>query len=178
MISTDFLPIDTETVSHQLGGRDVFISKVILRCVHGAPQVVLLSPVSYTAVATPLWLCCPYLNKKIHAIESQGQIKRIEKMLSDDDSLVKQMQRAHEHYIAYRKENCNDFFENNSDSKTKELFETGIGGIRDTHRLKCLHLAAAHYALCCDNVAGKTVFELIGEDKYCVNGECLLAESV
>lgn len=179
MIHTDLESRDIGIVKHQLGGREVFMDGVVKRCYYGMPSVILLAPVNFTAVATLLWLSCPFLNKRIHALESDGFIKKIEKIIREDDSLTQEMQKAHNHYIALRKSCCENFFAQNTDSSgLQKLSESGIGGIRDTGNLKCLHLAAAHYAVCADNTAGRAVFELLGEEQYCANGMCRLSESI
>lgn len=173
MIHANIASSDIEVISHQFGGREIFVNAVVSRCFHGMPSVVLLAPINFTAVATPLWLSCPFFNRKIHVLESKGFIKKIETMIYEDNFLAEQMRKAHKHYAGFRMHTCNDFFAARADSfDAKKLIESGAGGIKDTKNLKCLHLAAAHYAVCGDNEAGKAVFELLGDETHCADGAC------
>ncbi|MDR3237511.1 MAG: DUF501 domain-containing protein [Spirochaetia bacterium] len=166
---------DADTVRRQLGTPNVFMADVAVRCPHGSPSVVLLSPVkengeiNFTAVATPLWLTCPFLNKRIHGLESSGFIKKIRQMIERDDVLSSQMESAQKNYAAFRRDSYRDFFVEMPGME--ELPLRGIGGAGGA--LKCLHLCAAHHAACRGNAAGKITFELLGGETCCNDGRCL-----
>jgi len=170
-------PADAETVARQLATQEVFIADVAARCPHNFPSVALLSPltkngaVSFTAISTPLWLTCPFLNKKIHDLESSGFIKKIKHMIETDALLSAKVLDDRENYAACRQAAYQIFFSSRrgTDALKKIPSETADG----ISSLKCLHLFAAHYAACRQNAVGEIVFELLGKETFCSNGGCL-----
>ncbi|MCL1911825.1 MAG: DUF501 domain-containing protein [Leptospirales bacterium] len=172
-------PADAETVARQLETQEVFIVDVAARCPHGCPSVALLSPlkkngaVSFTAIATPLWLTCPFLNRKIHDLESSGFIKKIRRMIDADDSLLEEISGDRENYAAYRNAAYRVFFSSRRGNDALRKMPPEAAGGSGINSLKCLHFSAAHYAACRQNTAGRIVFELLGKETFCQTGGCL-----
>ena len=180
---------DIDVIRKQLGSEEAHIAGIVERCSYGYPSVVLLSPVKdpgnsrgdlrsnkkiyYTAAANLLWLTCPYLNRKIHDLESDGYIRKIEELIQDDSLLEKLMYSAHAHYYFFRKEILNYFLGNITSIHDSMIFvTTGIGGIRDIRNIKCLHLHYAHYRICRNNVAGRLAYELLDGAIQCEEVLC------
>lgn len=170
---------DAAVVKQQLGADDIFALEAAARCVHGKPAVLLLSPVAsdgetprFTAIATPLWLSCPYLNKKIHALESAGTIAAIQAELSANKNFASEMKRAGDEYAVYRKKLFNKYFTGSTISvQITERLASGIGGTTSSG-IKCLHAHAAHYIALGDNLIGRQVMELLHGDVCCAAGDC------
>ena len=170
-------PADAETVARQLETREVFIADVAARCPYNFPSVALLSPlkkngaVSFTAISTPLWLTCPFLNKKIHDLESSGFIKKIKQMIEDDNLLAAKVLDDRKNYSALRQNVYRVFFSSRRGADVlKKIPQGAADGLNS---LKCLHLFAAHYAACRQNAIGEIVFELLGKETSCSTGGCL-----
>jgi hypothetical protein len=182
--NTEVTAEDFEVLKYQLSRNEVYPFSIIKRCPAGFPQVILLSPqrgedsLNFTAFSTPLWLTCPLLNDKIHAIESKGYIKRIEEFIAEDDSLGEQMRRAHISYAYMRiniyKKHFNDVVHL---EKFCKISRSGIGGIHDPATLKCLHLHYAHYMVCADNCAGQIIDALLEGEHHCQGENCSNARS-
>jgi len=172
-------PADAETVARQLGTEEVFITDIAARCLHDCPSVALLSPlkkngaVSFTAIATPLWLTCPFLNKKIHHLESAGLIKKIERMIDADVSLAAKVLADRESYAAFKRAAYGVFFSSRRGIDALRKMPPEAAGASGMNRLKCLHFSAAHYAVCRQNAVGRIVFELLGKETFCLSGGCL-----
>ncbi|MCL2026429.1 MAG: DUF501 domain-containing protein [Leptospirales bacterium] len=172
-------PVDAETVARQLGSKEVFITGIAARCPHKHPTVALLSPlekngaVNFTAMSTPLWLTCPFLNKKIHDLESSGFIKNIKQMIEADASLAAKMLDDRRNYAAYRHTAYRVFFSSRRGSNALRKMPPEAADAGGINSLKCLHLFAAHYAACRQNMVGKIVFELLGKETFCFSGGCL-----
>ena len=172
-------PADAETVARQLGTREVFIADVAARCPHDCPSVALLSPlkkngaISFTAISTPLWLTCPFLNEKIHGLESSGFIKKIKRMIEADDSLAAKVSDDRENYTACRQTAYRVFFSSRRGTDALRKMPPEAAKASAVKPLKCLHFSAAHYAACRQNTVGRIVFELLGKETFCATGGCL-----
>lgn len=174
---------DIGTVRRQLESENVSIRNVIERCRHGYPQIVLLNPLenadnksglNYQSVINILLLTCPYLNRRIHELENNKFIKRIEEFINRDPGLMLKMRNAHACYYFLRKTlcRCSDI----SAADNNDLFIKGIGGIMNLRTLKCLHLHYAHSRICNDNIAGKIVFHLLDGKICCDEIICRITE--
>ena len=166
---------DMHDVGLQLGVDKPMIKKIVLRCRHSFPVVVILDPffqdaLNFTALVNLIWLTCPHLNKKIHHLESKSLIPQIGETIMQDSSYTHSMKKAHAQFALLRLKMCGDKFKDfNSFSK---IFDTGIGGIRDTEQVKCLHLHYAHSLICKHNIAGNIVSKLLGDDVSCSEMNC------
>jgi len=185
-INRDFSTHDIDVLQRQLRSKNVHIAGILQRCPHGYPAIVILNPentekdgenhqkeLNFTSISTPLWLTCPHLNDRIHILESGGFVKKIEKYMQNDSEMSSFMIRAHVHYAILRK-NIYKQFSRYSPlvEKYGDVFNAGIGGIREKSSVKCLHLHVAHFAACEDNVVGKITLDLLEGDKFCKEVKC------
>ncbi|HOO73443.1 MAG TPA: DUF501 domain-containing protein [Spirochaetota bacterium] len=173
---------DKHALKKQLGIDNINPAGIVERCPYGYPSIIMLHPLGgrheqreeareqcFKRITNLLWLTCPYLNKKIHDLESQGYINRISSFISGDTNLVFLMKEAHADYHYLRKNLCRKFIEKGDDVFFKYInfMNTGIGGIKNIDHLKCLHLHYAHYRVCEKNVAGKIVYHLLNGTISC-----------
>ena len=181
----DYLPDDISIVKRQLQVNNVSIAGIVERCPHGFPAVIIINPAvsigkgdigeaNYSMLSNILWLTCPYVNKQIHDLESKGYVRKMGDFISNDRALSLLMNNAHAHYHFLRKNIFTRFF-NSGETVPKnvsDIFQTGIGGIKNSEYLKCLHVHYAHYKLCPDNVAGKIVCHLLEGKTVCSEVLC------
>ncbi len=177
---------DIETIKRQLNAEDVRLTGVAERCRWGCPSVIILYPfrrpeggepdmkrLNYTSISTLIWLSCPYLNERIHRIESDGYVKKIGTWIHDKREYLDSMRFAHAHYYFLRKNVYRHFLgEVTSLEENVRLFNAGIGGISNTDTIKCLHLHYAHFRLCDRNFAGRITSMLLNGDIYCDDRIC------
>lgn len=172
---------EIDTVRWQLGKKTVFMMGIIERCVFNYPRIIILAPdtnekipgdSSYTAYSNVLWLTCPYLNKKIHSLESSGFIKKIEDMVNSDRDLKSRMQHAHASFYFLRKNMYAKFFNFNIPVDTLRVFNAGIGGIRDIHFLKCLHMHFSHNRASMNNIVGYIIEKILADNINCSEELC------
>jgi len=122
----------------------------------------------FTALTNLMWLVCPHLNEKIHALESEGLIPKIGKLVMQNPSYTNSMKRAHAEFALLRLKICGDKLDNsNFLNSFSKIFNAGIGGIKDIERVKCLHIHYAHSLICKHNVIGDIVSKLLGDDVSC-----------
>ncbi len=171
---------DSAVLKNQLNTSELFILGIVKRCVYGYPSIVVLNPIfddvektiNYTALKNTLWLTCPFLNKKIHKIEDDGGISKVQEFLKTEREFQNKMQDANAHYYFFRKE---VYFESShtefNDSMT-EYFNSGIGGIKNVTSIKCLHMHYAHYQFCSSNLAGRMTELMLDNEFSCVEELC------
>lgn len=181
----EFNDHDMGVIRKQLNTDDVRISGIIEKCRWGFPSIVLLYPardmdesefhrrVNFRSLSTLIWLTCPYLNEKIHDLESGGFVKKISEFISNDAATTTKMNFAHAHYFFMKKKVFRYFLGDVSslDQNTR-IFSTGIGGVSTITSIKCLHMHYAHYRICEENIAGRMTYELLGREIYCKEGLC------
>lgn len=176
---------DCDVIQWQLNSSELNnMAGIVYKCVHGYPAVILLHPfdydekndrkkINYMAVANPLWLTCPYLNRKIHDLESDGYIKKISVFLSSERNIMDTMKNAHAHYYYLRRKLYSKAFgQISSIDFSNKVLHSGIGGINDIKNLKCLHQHYSHFLICSDNVAGRVVHNLLNGINYCRERLC------
>jgi hypothetical protein len=176
---------DIDVIKWQLNCKTLNnMAGVVYKCVHGYPAVILFNPydfdeqtgskkINYMSVSNPLWLTCPYLNRRIHDLESDGYIKRISSFLSSERIILDTMKNAHAHYYYLRRKLYSKTFgEISSLDFNNKILHTGIGGISDIKNLKCLHQHYSHFLVCSENVAGRVVHNLLNGINYCRERLC------
>jgi hypothetical protein len=174
---------DLELIKKQLDSKEVFISGIYKRCRFGYPQIIFLNPIknirgqqnlNYEALSNIIWLTCPYLNNNIHELENASYIKKIKSIIQNNPSYINRMLRAHADYYYMRDFIFRKYISSSGSIKEKdiELFQTGIGGMRDLNAIKCLHLHYCHYILCKDNIAGLITLILLKNKTECDNSNC------
>ncbi len=175
---------DLDIIRQQLGSQDVFISGIVERCDYGFPRIVLLDPVkkdngikelNYQAISNLMWLTCPYLNDRIHELETEGLIRRITDFIQEDKTLKSMMRNAHANFyhlrnVIYKK--FNRFAESALDGNIMRILKKGIGGIKDFDTLKCLHIHFCHYRVFEDNIAGLMTYRLLDGNLNCEDCIC------
>jgi hypothetical protein len=184
MNNIDNIEKDLASLKFQLNSEKINLNRVIRRCPHGYPLLILLNPVIYTdsdgikkisyeSLSNLIWLTCPFLNDKIHKLETGGSIRKISDFINSDRTMFTMMKDAHTKNYYLRKKMIEkvivDFPEAVID---KHIVDSGIGGIRDIAYLKCLHLHYAHYLICDENIAGKIVSHLINGESSCKKVMC------
>lgn len=184
MIIHDPSDEDVKLVMCQLDTETIQFDSVAERCYWGVPRVILLNPrrtdgdegnassFDYRALSNIMWLTCPYLNEEIHALESRGLIDSIQNFISGDRHLTTMMNDAHAHYYYLRKRLFEKYFGPVMPVDANEIFHTGIGGIKETEFIKCLHIHYTHYRICQDNVVGRIVHHLLDGKINCRTARC------
>ena len=171
------LPEDIQDVGLQLGIKEPVLKKIAFRCKHSFPVVVILDPfvkddLNFTALANPIWLTCPHLNEKIHDLESKGLIPKMKEIINQNKSYIDSMKKAHAEYALLRLKICNEKLkDSDSFNSSFKTLNTGIGGIKDTGQVKCLHLHYAHSLICRHNVIGNIVSKFL-DDTSCSQINC------
>ncbi len=177
---------DIEIIKGQLNTGDIKLTGIAERCKWSYPSIIILYPfrkeengedekkdVNQTSISTLVWLTCPYLNERIHRLESDGYIKKIGVLIHSEREYVESMRFAHAHYYYLRKNVYRYFLGDvtSLDDNTR-LFNTGIGGINNIDTIKCLHLHYAHFKICERNLTGKITSMLLNHDIYCDDRRC------
>jgi len=163
---------DLKIIEKQLGRCVSNVLTIEKRCIYGYPQVIKSFPLKDgKPFPTIYWLTCPYLVEEVSKLEAQQKIAEIEKIIQNDPGLKQQMIRAHEVEIEKRMKLLGEKIISLPENMIKKLKETGIGGIEDFSKIKCLHLHYASYLVGENNPAGKIVNSYISK-KYCDDNRC------
>ena len=156
-------PKDLEVVGWQLGRAPVAAIGVARRCPYGFPQVVVTHLLHrdeehFVFFPTLFWLSCPFLGAAVARLESAGGVKRYERRLAEDPDLAARYRAAHE---AYREERRTLLSREEvrflRDVGALDRLETGIAGLGNLRRVKCLHAHLAHFLARGENPIGETV---------------------
>jgi hypothetical protein len=154
---------DYDTIRWQLGRPPTGALAVARRCPYGYPQVVLTHPLhrqgaEFIVFPTLFWLSCPYLGAEVSRLESGGAVKRLEERLARHPDLAAQYAKAHD---AYREERWSLLSANEraflSQVNALGRLETGIAGLANPRRVKCLHAHLAHFLARGGNPIGEAV---------------------
>lgn len=171
---------DLKVVKWQIERDTAFIGGVARRCDYGFPSVIYISPednissglLNVGFVSNLLWLTCPHLVREIHKIESNGAVKKMQDYISKNMPLKRQMDMAHVKYYYLRKRSYGHLVDFHPALSDLNIMNTGIGGIRDTDNIKCLHLHYAHSAVCQENFAGRAVTRMLDKKMCCCDVTC------
>lgn len=170
-------PRDLRVISWQLGRPPGGVIAIARECRWGFPQVTVNHPLrrrddSFEVFPTLFWLTCPYLVAEVGRIEARGAVKEFEALLERDPSLRGEYLRAHG---AYRSERLTLLSEEElaflRGKGALDSVLTGIAGLRNPLRVKCLHAQLAHYLARGSNPIGRAVSEEIGE-LSCPDARC------
>lgn len=123
---------------------------------------------------TIFWLTCPFLVEEISKLESAGAVKRCERMILADEKLAEAYAQAHE---AYKKERLSLLLPKELELVREKgltsLLHTGIAGVSNPRRVKCLHAQLAHFLAGRENPVGQRVSQelpaLFCPDSRCAN---------
>ncbi len=147
----------------QLGRPPTGALAVARRCPYGYPQVVLTHPLHRTEtgfVVFPnlFWLTCPFLVAEVARLESAGGVQRYEARLLADPNLARAYASAHD---AYRRERSALLSPEDREFLQQvgalDRLETGIAGLGNPRRVKCLHAQLAHFLARGENPIGEAV---------------------
>lgn len=158
---------DLVTISRQLGRPARGVVAIARDCPYGYPQVTVNHPLrrdgeGFEVFPTLFWLTCPFLVEEVARLESAGWVKRLEARLREDAELAARYARAHD---AYRRERLSLL----SPEEERLLRErgawdsvtTGVAGLRNPLRVKCLHAQLAHFLVRGENPIGELVTGLL-----------------
>jgi len=136
-------PADRRVVERQIGRPPTGAVAVAHRCPYGYPQVILTHPLhrqgaEFVVFPTLFWLSCPYLTAEVARVESGGG--------------------AHE---SYRRERAALLSPEERGFLGKvgalDRLQTGIAGLSNRQRVKCLHAHLAHFLARGGNPIGESV---------------------
>lgn len=156
-------PQDLAVVAWQLGRPPTGALAVARRCPYGYPQVVLTHPLhrteeGFVVFPTLFWLTCPFLVAEVARLESAGAVKRYEARLQADPDLAARYLAAHD---AYRRERWALLTPEDREflgrAGALERLETGIAGLGNPLRVKCLHAQLAQFLARGENPIGEAV---------------------
>ncbi len=107
---------------------------------------------------TLFWLTCPFLNAAVSRLETRGDVKRWEARLQQDPELKARYLRAHE---SYRRERnallAPEDWAFLQAHAAVERTTTGIAGLENFERVKCLHAQLAHFLARGENPIGQGI---------------------
>ncbi len=158
-----FNPADLDTIRWQLGRPPTGALTVARRCPYGYPQVILTHPLhrsgeEFAVFPTLFWLSCPFLTAAVSRLESGGAVKRFEALLAADPDLAARYAAAHD---AYRRERLSLLSPADRQFLHQvnaiDRLETGIAGLGNPQRVKCLHAHLAHFLARGENPIGEAV---------------------
>lgn len=160
-------PRDLAVIRWQLGRPPRGVVAIARDCVHGFPQVTVNRPLlrggsGFEPFPTLFWLTCPYLVREVGKLEARGLIKRFEERISRDASLREAYLRAHEDYRRERRSLLSA--EDRAllgEVGAEGVMETGIAGLGNPLRVKCLHAQLAHYLARGSNPIGEEVARML-----------------
>lgn len=156
-------PEDLKLVSWQLGRPARGVVAIARDCPFGYPQVTVNRPLhregdEFEVFPSLFWLTCPFLVEEVARLESAGWVKRLEARLEADPELAARYARAHEDYRRERLALLSPEEEKFLRARGAwEAVETGVAGLRNPLRVKCLHAQLAHYLARGDNPIGELV---------------------
>ena len=168
---------DLLVIHWQLGRPPRGVAAIARDCPHGYPQVTVNRPLlrydsGFEVFPTLFWLTCPYLLREVGRLEARGLIKQFEERIARDVALREAYLRAHE---AYRRERLSMLAADEREFLGRvgahDAVETGIAGLRNPTRVKCLHAQLAHYLARGSNPIGEEVARLLPSlhcpDRFC-----------
>ncbi len=125
---------DLESVAKQLGRPVRDIVGIAARCACGNPIVVQTKPrlQDGTPFPTVYYLSLPQATSAISTLEATGLMTELQDLLSQDENIAMQYEKAHESYLADRAEL----------GSVEEIAGISAGGMPT--RVKCLHALVAH----------------------------------
>ena len=131
-------------------------------CKWGYPQVIRSELISGAKpFPTLFWLTCPLLRRLVSTMESGGLIQEFEYRIERESVYRERYLKAHEETALMKRESLEGL--ELSEWQKEKLFGSGIGGIANPLKVKCLHLQLANYLGGVSNPVGKDVWESLSE---------------
>lgn len=142
---------DLATIEKQLGRKPRGLLDIVHRDQSGVPVVLLINPlVENKPFPTLYWLSHKKIHESISKIEQTGWIKYLENDLiaNSPEIQTRLLKDAKDYKLqrwkVFQKYNSMD----NVSHKFKETIQsTGIGGLQDDLRVRCLHMHYAHFLI-------------------------------
>jgi hypothetical protein len=137
---------DLAVIEQQLGRKPRGILTISKRSSGGVPLVLSMqSFIDAELFPTLYWLCSKDLHRAIAEIETAGFVKTLDKRLQGDQALCQMLEADHCRYIGEREALMTEDIALAIANKglTETLAGMGIGGSRNWHTVRCLHM---HYA--------------------------------
>ncbi len=162
---------DLRIVAGQLGRPPRSLSRVVRRCPFGFPAVV--EDLPYDPAGRPfptLFYCtCPTLVAAVSALESAGGVAAFETRLEREPDLPDSLAAA----VRYTRRRRRDLVRRRglATLDAGASLRTGVGGVADPRRLKCLHAHAAHALARPGYQLGEQVLATAGEI-WCADRRC------
>jgi len=154
---------DFSIITTQLGRKPIGSLEVCVRDQVGEPVVIKVDPLAEGKPFPSLyWLTGPKMHKAIADIERTAWIKDLEnKILPNDEVLLERLKQDNENYRDLRWKLFNQLHPKHdlSESYLKVIRDSGIGGIQDFSRVRCLHMHYAYHL-----VHGGVVGELLDKE--------------
>ena len=157
---------DLLMLSWQLG-RSVRGVLAVKLCPYGFPQVILNRPLlprsekgewNLEPMPTIFWLTCPFLVEEVSKLESAGGVKGYERLLEANEELAQDYLAAHQAYREMRLSLLSrEELEYAKAKGIRSILESGIAGIMNPKRVKCLHAQLAHFLATGQNPIGALV---------------------
>ena len=162
---------DLGVVSRQLGRAPHAISRVVSRCPWGWPAVVECLPASAEGTPFPtLYYCtCPMLVAAVGELESAGGVTEWQRRLDGSPSWRRSLAAAVAEIRRRRAELVRQYGLRPVDGGTS--LASGIGGVADPSRLKCLHANVAHALASPVYRFGETIFGELARP-WCTDCRC------
>jgi len=160
---------DLIALASQLGRTPRGVVGIAVTCPYGYPQVVTTRPVLRSAEGTRpfpslFWLTCPFLGRAVGRLEAAGGVRKMEAQLRQDPDLARAYADASQRYRSERNalltpEELRELRARGMDG----LLASGVAGLGNPLRVKCLHAQLAHFLARADNPVGKWVAENLPE---------------
>ena len=138
---------DFEIVTKQLGRKPIGALEVTTRDAQGDPVVIKVDPLAEgKPFPSMYWLTGPRVHKAIADVERTAWIKDLElRIIPESSEMLARLKADNERYRDMRWQLYQELHQDDQvqESFLKVIRESGIGGIQDFSRVRCLHM---HYA--------------------------------
>lgn len=168
-------------IKGQIGREPRGVLGITTVCEWGYPQVIVNRPVSALVsdieiFPTMYWLTCPYLCKEIALLEAEGLIAEFEQRIESDPEFAELVEQAHQAYakerLALIPTDVQERLQEEYPNRYKVLAESGVGGSRSLHGVKCLHTHVADYLARGENPIGAEVLRILNKPLSCPDAQC------
>jgi hypothetical protein len=161
---------EREVISSQLGRKPKGVLEVTNYSENGDPLVIKTNPIIVSEPQTPnpelyepfptlYYLTHPETVEAVSRLEDLGLIRKYELKIEEDDELRKEFLKAQKNYTKERIKVAGLRLFQLKENKRCVIEKTGIGGVKDLTKIKCLHAHYAHYLATGKNPIGKIVHE-------------------
>ncbi len=146
--------IDIEFIKQQLGRSPRGVLEISVRK-NAKPIVIKTAPLINSQVFPTLYyLIDKELIEKVSTLESQSLLAKLQEKVDSDKIFRDKFLEAQKDY---QKERNNLINLSQLSESQKEALDTGIGGVKDRGRIKCLHAHLAHHLATNNNPIGHIV---------------------